>query len=87
MSFAASIIGTQRCPRQVRAAARAARLPDLRAAAEADAALKRGHDADAARHQDLAASYQALHDAYRQRETVFAAVMADAPVRRRAGAA
>jgi hypothetical protein len=32
---------------------------------------------DAARQQALAASYQALHDAYRDRETVFATVMAD----------
>ena len=63
--------------RQVRAAARDARLASLRAAAEAGAALKRGQDIDAARHQELAASYQALHDAYRQREDVFAAVMAD----------
>jgi hypothetical protein len=61
--------------RQIRAAARDARLASLRAAAEAGAALKRGHDA--ARHQNLAASYQALHDVYRQREEVFAAVMAD----------
>ena len=30
-----------------------------------------------ARQRELAASYQAMHDAYRQRETVFAAVMAD----------
>jgi hypothetical protein len=62
--------------RQVRTAALDAHLASLRAAAEADAALKRGHDADAVRHQDLAASYQALHNAYRQRETAFA-VMAD----------
>ena len=32
---------------------------------------------EAARKQELAGSYQALHDAYRQRETVFAATMAD----------
>jgi hypothetical protein len=63
--------------RQVRAAARDARLASLRAAAEAAVALKRGQDAAAARHQDLAASYQALHDAYRQREDVFAATMVD----------
>ena len=31
----------------------------------------------AARQQELAASYHALHEAYRQRETVFAATMAD----------
>ena len=31
----------------------------------------------AIRQRDLAASYKALHEAYRQRETVFAAIMAD----------
>ena len=63
--------------RQVRAAAWDARLTALRAAAEARAAEHRGdHDHAAARHK-LAASYQALHQAYRQREAVFAAVMAD----------
>ncbi|MGD0067055.1 MAG: hypothetical protein ABSB76_26875 [Streptosporangiaceae bacterium] len=63
--------------RQVRAAARDAHLASLRVAAEASAALKRGHHTDAARHQELAASYQALHDVYRQREEVFATTMAD----------
>ena len=38
---------------------------------------KRGDHDTAARQQELAASYQALHEAYRQRETVFAAIMAD----------
>ena len=38
---------------------------------------KNGHHDHAAQKHELAASYQALHDAYRQRETVFAAVMAD----------
>jgi hypothetical protein len=37
----------------------------------------RGDHGSAARKQELAASYQALHHAYRQRETVFATVMAD----------
>jgi hypothetical protein len=37
----------------------------------------RGDHGTATRQRDLAASYQALHDAYRQRETVFAATMAD----------
>ena len=62
--------------RQVRAAAREARLLGLRASTEAAAALKRG-DPAAARQQELAASYHALHQAYRQRETVFATTMAD----------
>ncbi len=63
--------------RQVRAAAREARLAGLRASAEAAAAGHRGDPGTAARQQELAASYQALHEAYRQRETVFAAIMAD----------
>ena len=70
--------------RQVRAAAWDARLSGLRAAAEARAAGHHGdHDHAAARHK-LAASYQALEQAYRQRETVFAlAVAADTELRRR----
>jgi hypothetical protein len=63
--------------RQVRAAAFDARLIVIRAGAEAAAAENRGEPGTAARHRQRAASYQALHDAYRQRETVFAAVMAD----------
>jgi hypothetical protein len=63
--------------RQVRAAARDARLASLRASAEADAARRHGHHGEAILKHELAASYQALQDAYRQRETVFAAVMAD----------
>ena len=63
--------------RQVRAAARDARLAGIRAAAEADAADRHGHHEQATRQRELAASYQAMHDAYRERETVFAAVMAD----------
>ena len=63
--------------RQVRAAAREARLAGLRASAEAAAAGNCGDPDTAARQQELAASYQALHEAYRQRETVFAATMAD----------
>ena len=54
-----------------------ARLAGLRATADADAAQQRGQHDQAAQQQALAASYQALHDAYRQREAVFAAVMAD----------
>jgi len=63
--------------RQVRAAAWDARLTGLRASAEAVAAQQRGEHEEAARKQELAGSYQALHDAFRQRETVFAATMAD----------
>jgi hypothetical protein len=63
--------------RQVRAAARETRLAGLRASAEAAAARQRGAHDSAARQQELTASYQALHEAYRQRETVFAATMAD----------
>ena len=63
--------------RQVRVAAREARLSGLRASAEAAAAAKNGDHDTTARQQELAASYHALHEAYRQRETVFAATMAD----------
>ena len=63
--------------RQVRAAARDTRLAGLRASAEARAARQRGDHAEAARQHELADSYQALHDAYRQREDVFATTMAD----------
>jgi hypothetical protein len=63
--------------RQARAAARDARLAALRAAAEAAAARRHGNREQAARQQALAVSYQALHDAYRERETMLATVMAD----------
>ena len=63
--------------RQVRAAAWDAHLAGLRASAEAHAAQQRGNHAEAARQHELAGSYQALHDAYRQREDVFATTMAD----------
>ena len=63
--------------RQVRAAAWNARLAAIRASAEAKAADDRGQHDSAARQQELGDSYQALHDAYRQREAVFAAAMAD----------
>jgi conjugative relaxase-like TrwC/TraI family protein len=63
--------------RQVRAAALEARLAGLRAAAEAATAGRRGDPRTAARQQELAASYHALHEAYQQRETVFATTMAD----------
>ena len=48
--------------------ARNAHLAAIRAAAEADAARKAGDHDRARRHETLAASYQALHDHYRQRE-------------------
>jgi hypothetical protein len=63
--------------RQVRAAAREARLAGLRVSAEATAAAKSGDYDTAARQQELAGSYHALHEAYRQREAVFATTMAD----------
>ena len=63
--------------RQVRAAAWNAHVAALRARAEAKAASSRGQHDTAARQQELADSYHALHETYRQRETVFAAVMAD----------
>ena len=63
--------------RQVRDAAWDARLTGLRAAAEADAARCRGDHRQATREQERARSYRALEEAYRQRETAFAAVMTD----------
>jgi AAA domain len=63
--------------RQVRAAAWDARLAAVRAAAEAEAAQRRGQPEQAARQQALAASYRAIRDAYAEREVTFAAVMAD----------
>ena len=63
--------------RQVRAAAWQARLAALRATADARAAAQRGDHDQADKKRGLAASYQALHDAYCQREDVFAAIMAD----------
>jgi hypothetical protein len=64
--------------RQVRAAAWDARLAGLRAAAEARAAAHRGdHHHHAAAQDELAAGYQALEQAYRHRETVFAQTMAN----------
>jgi hypothetical protein len=63
--------------RQVRDAAWHARLASLRATAESRAAEQRRDHDEANRKQELAASYQALHDAYRQREAVFAQTNAD----------
>jgi AAA domain len=63
--------------RQSRAAARDARLAALRHAAEAAACRSRGENGQADRHQELADSYQAMHDAYRERETTLATTMED----------
>jgi hypothetical protein len=63
--------------RQARTGVWEARLAAIRATAEADAATRRGRRDDAARQRDLAASYQAMHDACQQREAAFAAAMAD----------
>jgi hypothetical protein len=63
--------------RQVRLGAQEARLAAIRAEAEAKAAADRGDEHAAARHHVLVTSYRAMHDAYRERETVFATTMAD----------
>ena len=63
--------------RQVRRGADDARLSAIRARAEAAAARRNGDAGQAARHESLAVSYQAMERAYRDRETVFAAVMDD----------
>jgi hypothetical protein len=63
--------------RQVRDAAWDARLTSLRAAADARAAQLRGDHRQAIQEHERARSYRVLEDAYRQRETVFAGVMAD----------
>jgi conjugative relaxase-like TrwC/TraI family protein len=63
--------------RQVRVGARDAHLAALRATAEAAAARRHGDHEQATRQQDMAANYQALCDAYLERETAFAANMAD----------
>ena len=54
-----------------------AALGAIRADAEADAARKAGDHDRAGRHETLAASYRALRDHYRQRETDLAQAMAD----------
>jgi hypothetical protein len=63
--------------RQVRNGAEQAHLSAVRGDAEARAASNRGQHDVAARQADLAASYRAMHDAYRDRENIFAAVMDD----------
>jgi hypothetical protein len=63
--------------RQVRLGAQEARLAAIRASAEAGIAHRQGQHETASQEQALAASYQAMHDAYTEREAIFAAVMAD----------
>jgi hypothetical protein len=63
--------------RQVRLGAADARLAAIRATAEAGTAHRHGQRETSAQQQALPASYQAMHDAYAEREAVFAAVMAD----------
>jgi hypothetical protein len=63
--------------RQVRLGAAEARLAAIRASAEAATAHRHGQHGKASQQQALAASYQAMHDAYREREAVFTAIMAD----------
>ena len=63
--------------RQARAAARDANLAALRARAEASAARRRGEHEEAARQETLAASYQAMRDAHRARETELDTAISD----------
>ena len=63
--------------RLARLGAANADLGAIRAAAEADAARKAGDHARAVRHEELAASYQAMGNRYRQQETLFAQTMID----------
>jgi conjugative relaxase-like TrwC/TraI family protein len=63
--------------RQVRRGAGEAHLAAVRGDAEARAARGRGQDEAAARHEALAASYRAMHDAYREHEQILATTMDD----------
>jgi hypothetical protein len=63
--------------RQVRGSAEQARLSAVRADAEAKTAKNRRQHDVAARQAQLATSYRAMHDAYRERGNIFAAVMDD----------
>ena len=63
--------------RHARTGARDARLAAARATAEAATALRHRDHEQATRQQALAASYQALRDAYRERETTLATAMTD----------
>ena len=59
------------------ASARDARLAAIRATAEADNARRHSEHKQAMRRQTLAASYQALHDAYQECETALATASED----------
>ncbi len=63
--------------RLARLGAANADLGAIRAAAETDAARKAGDQARAGRHEELAASYRAMGNRYRQQETLFAQTMTD----------
>jgi len=63
--------------RLARLGAANADLGAIRAAAEADAARKAGDHARVGRHEELAASYRAMGDRYRQQETLFTQTMTD----------
>jgi hypothetical protein len=63
--------------RQGRGGAAEAHLAAVRADAEAQAAQSRSQNEVAAQQKVLATSYRAMHNAYRERENVFAAVMDD----------
>ena len=63
--------------RLARLGAASADLGAIRAAAEADAVRKAGDHARAGRHEELAASYRAMGNSYRQQETLFAQTMTD----------
>ena len=63
--------------RLARLGAANADLGAIHAAAEADAARKTGDHARAGRHEELAASYRAMGNRYRQQETIFAQTMTD----------
>jgi TrwC relaxase/AAA domain len=63
--------------RLARLGAANADLGAIRAAAEADAARKAGDHARGGRHEELAASYRAMGNRYRQQETLFAQTMTD----------
>jgi hypothetical protein len=63
--------------RQVRTGATDARLAAIRAGAEAETAESQGEHEKASQQQALSASYQAMHDAYAEREAIFADIMAD----------
>jgi hypothetical protein len=76
-------VGTAWAPRHVGKELRQARLAAadadwgaIRAAAEAEAARKADDHGRAGRQDELAASYRALGECYRQRETVFTQAMA-----------